>query len=404
MNKNKNSIEVNDLGISFTNHNLKPSVFSLLKKPIHTSKETGYVFRHLNFTVKKGKVLGIIGRNGCGKTTLLKIISRVLFPSEGNVKVYGSVASLLGVGTGFHDNYTGRENIILNGQLLGVKKSKIEQKIDEIIDFSELGNKVEDQVRTYSSGMKARLAFSVATLLDADTIILDEILSVGDAGFQAKCLNVIEELKNKGKTIIIVSHSMGSIERFCDRAILIQNGSITADGDPFDITANYLNQFKPPDEKTPILERTDRFGNARVQITDIKFKSKGSDVFGVLTSGEDMTVKIKYEVKDSITPKNLEIGVSVKDRRGLQIVRFSTDAHDLMIKCKKNNGSFSVLVKRLRLTPGIYTGGFRLVADDEVADHIPNAFKFEVLEGSFFETGKYNDWAPVYLDHQFIDI
>lgn len=403
MNKNENSIEVNNLGISFTNHNLKPSVISLLNKPKNISKETGWVFRHINFTVKKGQVLGIIGRNGCGKTTLLKIISRVLFPSEGNVKVYGSVASLLGVGTGFHNDYTGRENIILNGQLLGVKKSKIEQKIDEIIDFSELGNQINNPVRTYSSGMKAKLAFSVATLLDADTIILDEILSVGDAGFQAKCLNVIEELKIKNKTIIIVSHSMSSIERFCDRVILIQNGSITADGEPFDVTRNYLNQFKAPDERTPILERTDRFGNARVQITDIKLKSKGSDVFGVLTSGEDMSMKIKYEVKDSISPKNLKIGVSLKDRRGNSFVRLSTDVHNLEIKCKKNNGSFSVIVKRLPFSPGEYTGGFRLLADDEVADHIPNAFKFEVIEGNFFETGKEDEHSPVYLSHQWID-
>lgn len=399
------AIAVSNLGITFeteknrSNLNLQFLRSFFQNSDLPQKLNSNWVFRNLDFSVFKGEVIGIIGKNGCGKTTLLKIISRVLFPSEGSVKVYGSVASLLGVGTGFHNEYTGRENIILNGQLLGIKKANIEKVIDQIIEFSELDYKIDHPVKTYSSGMKAKLAFSVATLLDADIIILDEVLSVGDAGFQKKCLNEIQKLKESGKTIIIVSHSMASIEQFCDRAILIQNGGIVANGIPSEVTSAYLGQFKDTKEGVPLKERSDRYGNGQVLITDLYIHSKGQQR-NIISSGEDATVTIEYEVKDKIFPQYLKIGVGIKDKIGRPLVRLSTDVYNIELPCNKRKGIIEVQVANFPFSLGNYSAGFRLLAEENLSDHIPNAITFEVIEGNYFGTGISDNHSPLYVSHE----
>lgn len=206
----------------------------------------GYIWalKNLNLEIKQGEVLGIIGANGAGKSTLLKILSRITGPTEGTVKMNGRVGSLLEVGTGFHSELTGRENIYLNGSILGMSRKEIDRKLDEIIDFSDVEKYIDTPVKRYSSGMTVRLAFSVAAHLEPEILIVDEVLSVGDAAFQKKCIGKINAISGEGRTILFVSHNMNSIEALCQRVCLLENGQLSMDGSPGEVISNYLNSKK----------------------------------------------------------------------------------------------------------------------------------------------------------------
>ena len=195
--------------------------------------------KHVSFLISQGEMVGLIGRNGSGKSTILKIVAGVYTPSDGAVKVHGTIAPLIELGAGFHHELTGRENILINGLLLGLTKRQIREREESIIEFAELGDFIDSPVKQYSSGMYMRLAFSVATAVDPDILIIDEILSVGDAGFQAKCFDRIEGFRAAGKTILFVSHSMDNVRKFCDRVMLIHGGRLVEDGPPDRVIARY---------------------------------------------------------------------------------------------------------------------------------------------------------------------
>jgi ABC-type polysaccharide/polyol phosphate transport system ATPase subunit len=195
--------------------------------------------KHVSFVMSKGETVGLIGRNGSGKSTILKIVAGVYEPSEGQVKVQGTIAPLIELGAGFHHELTGRENILLNGLLLGLTKRQVREREESIIEFSELGDFIDSPVKQYSSGMYMRLAFSVAIEVDPDILIIDEILSVGDAGFQGKCFERIEDFRRRGKTILLVSHSMDNVRKLCDRAMLVHGGRVLEDGPPDRVIARY---------------------------------------------------------------------------------------------------------------------------------------------------------------------
>lgn len=368
--------------------------------PRASVKSGRWVFRNLSFEIRRGEVFGIIGRNGCGKTTLLKIISQVLFPTEGSIEIQGRVASLLAVGTGFHMDYTGRENVFLNGMILGLGRKEIVQQFDSIVEFSEIGDSIDMPVRTYSSGMRARLAFSVAAQLQSDIVILDEVLSVGDAGFQEKSLGVIRQMREDGRTVVLVSHSMGSILEFCDRAMLIRDGAIADIGDPADITHEYLAQFNHERAEIPISDRDDRFGSNELLITDISFEtSRGGRITNPHNS-EDVVIMLDYEVKSNELPNRIDVGVSIKQEDGRQLVRLSTDVSGERLICSSRRGRLSVYVPKFRLVRGTYVLGFRVLCDGELADNIPDALKFDVEEGDFFGTGLSDFHSPVYFEHE----
>ncbi|MEX0084425.1 ABC transporter ATP-binding protein, partial [Clostridium butyricum] len=225
--------------------------------------EVHTVLRGVNFEIKRGEVVGLIGENGSGKSTLLKLMTRIIYPNKGTIEIKGKVSSLLELGAGFHPDMTGRENIYTNASIFGLKKSEIDERLERIIEFSELGEFIDNPVRTYSSGMYMRLAFSVAINVDADILLVDEILAVGDASFQAKCFNKMQEIKAEGKTIVIVSHDTGSIERLCDRAIWIDQGIKKKDGLPHDVIALYLDKIMNKDihENTDENEKVEKNSN-----------------------------------------------------------------------------------------------------------------------------------------------
>lgn len=205
-----------------------------------SKKEVRTVLKDINLTVNKGEVVGLIGVNGSGKSTLLKLMTKIIYPNKGTLETYGKLTSLLELGAGFHPDFSGRENIYFNASIFGLTRKEINKRIDQIIEFSELQEFIDNPVRTYSSGMYMRLAFSVAINVDAEILLIDEILSVGDQHFQEKCFQKIEDLKNEGKTIVFVSHGMSSVKRFCTRTVWISNGIIEKDGETNSVVDTYL--------------------------------------------------------------------------------------------------------------------------------------------------------------------
>lgn len=217
--------------------------FLFLKRNRH---EVRTVLDGISFSVKKGESIGLVGRNGCGKSTTLKLLTRIMYPDSGTISVKGRVSALIELGAGFHPDMSGRENIYINAAIFGLSRKEIDSRLDSIIEFSELGQYIDNPVRTYSSGMYMRLAFSVAINVDADVLFVDEILAVGDIAFQEKCFRKLQEIKEAGTTIVIVSHSLGQIEAICDRSIWINEGKIVADGNPKEVHSRYMEYMNSP--------------------------------------------------------------------------------------------------------------------------------------------------------------
>ena len=240
--KPENAIEVNHISKKFKvymdkGHTLKEKMlFSKRRK-----YEERIVLDDISFEVKKGEAIGLIGQNGCGKSTTLKLLTRIMYPDSGNIEMCGRVSSLIELGAGFHPDMSGRQNIYTNASIFGLTRKEIEARFDDIVAFSELEQFIDNPVRTYSSGMYMRLAFSVAINVDADILLIDEILSVGDSSFQTKCFKKILDLKKRGVTIIIVSHDLQSIQKICDRCIWIQNGKVEDNGYPFHVCLLYTS-------------------------------------------------------------------------------------------------------------------------------------------------------------------
>lgn len=240
MNKNV-AIEVKDLYKNFTVYYDKANTIKeRLIRFGKGKKEEREILKGINLEIKKGDVVGLIGINGSGKSTLLKLMTKIIYPTKGTVETQGKLTSLLELGAGFHPDFSGRENIYFNASIFGLTKKEIDKRLDQIIEFSELQNFIDNPVRTYSSGMYMRLAFSVAINVDAEILLIDEILSVGDQHFQEKCFKKIEELKAEGKTIVFVTHGMGAVKRFCTRAVWLHQGEIKMDGKTDEVINEYI--------------------------------------------------------------------------------------------------------------------------------------------------------------------
>ena len=259
--------------------------------------ENRVVLDDVSFTIKRGEAVGLVGKNGCGKSTTLKMLTRIIYPDSGSITMHGRVSSLIELGAGFHPDMTGRENIYTNASIFGLTKKEIDARLDDIISFSELGQYIDNPVRTYSSGMYMRLAFSVAINVDADILLVDEILAVGDANFQTKCFNKIREIKGQGTTIVIVSHSLGQIEQICDRSIWIKDGRIEKEGDPKSVHLEYLdymnNERMDEEERARVkqqriesgLEDENRFGTGNVRCTNVRLLDDNGDEQGMFKCG-----------------------------------------------------------------------------------------------------------------------
>ena len=309
----------------------RDTLTSLVRK--NKAYEEFWAVKDLNFEIKEGESVAFIGKNGAGKSTLLKMLSRITKPTEGRIEISGRVSSLLEVGTGFHPELTGRENIFLNGTILGMKRSEVRSKFDEIVEFSGVGKFLDTPVKRYSSGMYVRLAFAVAAHLEPEILIIDEVLSVGDAEFQKKCLGKMDDASKSGRTVLFVSHNMSAVEKLCNRGILMQNGTLAFSGNTSEAISKYLN-FGSGDDL--IWERKID-GDSEIFFNKIKVYQEGRK--DITTSGK-LKIEFEYEVKEKLEKVNLH--VALLDNYGEVI--FSSAPEDSGVKKPLNVGIFNAKV------------------------------------------------------------
>lgn len=280
-------------------NSLRDAIVNFVKKPaIGEKKNELWALRDINFTLKDGETLGIVGHNGAGKSTLLKILSRITKPTTGSAEIRGRIGSLLEVGTGFHNELSGRENIYLNGAILGMKRAEIDKKFDEIVAFSELDKFLDTPVKHYSSGMHMRLAFSVAAHLDPEVLVVDEVLAVGDISFQKKCLGKMRDIGESGRTVIFVSHDMQSVTRLCSRAIWLKDGRMVRDGEATQIVSEYLHeQSQTGAEKQ--WEPNDAPGNEVTRLLSLRVRDEAGETTATTDIRKPVGVEMIYEVMES---------------------------------------------------------------------------------------------------------
>src|SRR5712671_1753538 len=274
------------------------------KRPFAKRSEHMWALRDVSFEVKEGEALGIVGHNGAGKTTILRILSSITSPTQGEITVRGRLAALVEVSSGFHPELTGRENVYLHGAMLGMRRSEIRRKLDSIIEFSGVGRYIEVPVKRYSSGMFVRLGFAIAAHLDPDILLLDEVLAVGDAAFQAKCLDRISELRKTGRTLVFISHDLAAVYRLCDRALLLSHGSILADGPPREVIDQYQQVMFAWQESDPENEGE----NVKpVQCTNVEFSSP--DSFDLIRTGYPMVARLGYRASKAVSNAVFRISI-----------------------------------------------------------------------------------------------
>lgn len=337
---------------------------------------------NISFEVNEGDVLGIIGKNGAGKSTLLKILSRVTTPTQGSIKVKGRIASLLEVGTGFHPDLTGRDNIFLNGAILGMKKWEISNKFDEIVDFSGVEKFIDTPVKRYSSGMYVRLAFAVAAHLEPEILVVDEVLAVGDIAFQNKCLGKMREVSTQGRTILFVSHNMQAMSQLCNRGILLQNGKITYDGQIQETIKSYLSNSI--NSKGPVFNfsnHTDRKGTGFLRFTKLEIYNKNvlSNNFMI---GDDMELRLSVKAFQPI--KYISIAIHLYRNDEVVLANVENMDSDFIIESIEDKTEFSIKFKDIKLYPDTYKMGFWIASTDsqETHDHLLHCAEFTVIEGS----------------------
>ena len=362
------------------------SIFQRNGSPDH-AENTIWALRDISFEVKQGEIIGIIGRNGAGKSTLLKILSRITGPTAGRAEIFGRVGSLLEVGTGFSRELSGRENIYLSGAILGMKKSEIIRKFDEIVSFAEVENFIDTSVKHYSSGMYLRLAFAVAAHLEPEILLVDEVLAVGDAGFQKKCLGKMEEVHKGGRTVFFVSHNMAAITSLCTRSLLIDGGRLVRSGSPHSLVDEYLSMVRTY-ASLPVSERKDRKGNGRVRFTNVSVLNDQLKVIEHATSGQDISISLEYDMRNSKKLENVIIQIAFTGVLGQPLFAcLSRVAKDGVLTL--NPGARILCrIPRLPLLPGTYTFSVWCKVAETMEDWVVDAGKLSVAEGDYFGTGK----------------
>lgn len=340
-----------------------------------TAKETFWALRDVSFDVKRGEVLGLVGKNGAGKSTLLKILSRITEPTEGRAELRGRVASLLEVGTGFHGELTGRENVYLNGTFLGMRKREIDRKFDAIVEFSEVDRFIDMPVKRYSSGMYVRLAFAVAAHLEPEILLVDEVLAVGDAEFQKKCLGKIDRIAHEGRTVVFVSHNMAAIQRLCSSAILLRNGTVAAAGKTSTVVADYL---KGEGAGVPRYRAAQLTGRAQVLTVGLR-DHRGTSLERVLST-EPFSCDLNYVLPVRVPGVRIVIGVLNVD--GSVVFTSSSRDDDIVVPSSPGYYAARVTVPGDVLVAGDYHVAVWIYNDGEVLDWQEPAISITVEAGA----------------------
>ena len=355
-----------------------------------TPEETIWALRDVSFAIEPGEIVGIIGRNGAGKSTLLKLLSKITYPTSGEVKVGGRVAAMLEVGTGFHPELTGLENIYLNGSILGMSKKEVDRKLDAIIEFSGVEKFINTPIKRYSSGMRLRLGFAVAAHLDSDILVVDEVLAVGDAAFQKKCLATMGDLRSHARTVLFVSHNLAAVENLCRRCIWIDGGQVRMDGATHDVIKAYMNFMVGGALADVDLENPEnRRGNGKIQFRSVSFLSPEGVAQRVIRAGEPVVIRLHYEVREPVSHPSL--GFRMYTDMGTLVTETSTWHHGINIPLlESGEGYLDLEIDCLNLMPAKYA--LSLWATDDsgavVYDSVECGVTLEVEMANIYKSGK----------------
>lgn len=368
------------------------------------SDEDFWALKDVSFEVKQGEVVGIIGRNGAGKSTLLKILSRITEPTEGRVTLRGRVASLLEVGTGFHPELTGRENIFLNGAILGMSKAEIRAKFDEMVAFAEVEKFLDTPVKRYSSGMYVRLAFAVAAHLEPEILVVDEVLAVGDAEFQKKCLGKMGEVARAGRTVLLVSHQMTLVDRLCTSALLLASGKVARRGPVEEALRDYLAST----EKLSMIQlsdRRDRQGNGALRFMGFTMRNGQDEAIHSAACGAPVSFVLEFSVAGGRPLRNVRLAMGVDSELGQRLLVLSTHlAAADFTELPPDADRVIIKVPRLALAPGRYRFTLFCSVGGDIADWIKNAGSFDVEGGDYYGTGQapQHGQGQLLMDHEVV--
>ena len=369
---------------------LRESLTERLHRAFRHKKGGGHKYiwalKDINFEVKKGEALGIIGPNGAGKSTLLKILSRITKPTTGKAEVFGRVGSLLEVGTGFHPELTGRENIYLNGAILGMSRAEIDRRFDEIVDFSGVEKFIDTPVKHYSSGMYLRLAFSVAAHLEPEILIIDEVLAVGDAKFQKKCLGKMGKVAKEGRTVIFVSHNMGAIDKLCQSGMVIKHGEVLYIGSQTEAITQYLK--RSPDNAISLHGRTDREGSGKLRIIDIEFKDSHGNLIDKAVCGQDINIYLYFKTSPGFRSHKVIASLKFNTHLGVPVFLHHNRLTQDEFGNLPQNGAFLCSLKKLPLPPSTYCVNYSIMDDVGYLDAMRDAIELTVINGDFFGSGE----------------
>ena len=387
------------LGAAERYRTFRETLVGAVKAPFTRSakaREPFWALRDVSFDVKRGEVVGVIGRNGAGKSTLLKILSRITEPSAGYADVYGRVGSLLEVGTGFHNELSGRDNIYLNGSILGMPRAEIRRKFDEIVAFSECERFLDTPVKRYSSGMYMRLAFAVAAHLEPEILVVDEVLAVGDAAFQKKCLGKMNDVASHGRTVLFVSHNMAAVQGLCKRAIRLDGGRVVGDGPAAEIVGDYLRAASTASGATALRDRTDRAGDGSIRLCALDVAPADAADPAIRTGGR-LRVTIAYESDKPLAAAGFQI--TIHDAGGTPVYVLSSDYAGGLPEQLPARGTVSVITDPIHLTPGRCYVNVEVFKGPAEADVVEHAAEFDVEPADFFGTGKLpgRDWVMCVL-------
>jgi lipopolysaccharide transport system ATP-binding protein len=378
------------LGQTAGGKNLREAIVGLAKKPTlrKEEKETLWALRDVSFDVAEGEVVGVVGRNGAGKSTLLKLLSGITHPTGGEMRVRGRVASLLEVGTGFHDELTGRENIYLNGSIMGMPKGDIDAKIDQIIDFSGVHDFIDTPIKRFSSGMKLRLGFAVAAHLDPDILLVDEVLAVGDAEFQKKCLNAMDDLRGGGRTVLFVAHNMAAIENLCPRSIWIESGKIKMEGDTHDVIQQYMSSFATTQTGSADLENAGpRYGSGHGKFTRIEFLDVNGEPMPMIRSGDSVRIRLHYRAHQRL--RDLVVGINIHTELGTLLTASNNWATgDDIAYAEPGDGYVDWVVDTLNLLPGRYYLSLWLGKWENLHDVLKHCIAIDIESSDYYGSGR----------------
>lgn len=368
---------------------------------VSAARSEFWALRDLSFAIQPGERVGVIGRNGAGKSTLLKVLSRIVDPTTGRVTIDGRLSSLLEVGTGFHPELSGRENIYLNGAILGMQRREIAAKFDEIVDFAEVEQFLDTPVKRYSSGMYVRLAFAVAAHLEPEILVVDEVLAVGDAEFQRKCMGKMKEVAMGGRTILFVSHNMAAIQNLCSTAIYLKQGQLVTQGATAPVIAEYL-QGGASATRVDLSERQDRQGNGAVRFTGFFLADGHGNELVAGRSGETVVLNFEYAAGRSEL-RHLHLAVGIDDEYGQRVTHLSNEVTGQVFAEAPGKGRIGIRIPRCPLRNGRYSFTLYSTVNGDIADYLFNAGTFDVEAGDFFGTGKLptGDQGAFFVDHSF---